>query len=113
VTTSWGWYGSQAGPGVSSESVSLKDIPHCTVLQVYGDNLYATSQQAPSLKVAVTPNAAITPTPQAEPDAAPEPDPEPAATPNETPATGAPGWLLVTAMGALGASALGRPSRRR
>jgi type 1 glutamine amidotransferase len=54
VTTAWGFYGSQAGPGASIESVLLTDVPHCALLQVYADNMYATSQQAPTWLLTVT-----------------------------------------------------------
>ena len=55
VTAPWGWYGSDAAQGASSEEVVVKGAPHCAVLWLYGDNLYGTSQQAPSLTVAVEP----------------------------------------------------------
>jgi hypothetical protein len=55
VTTAWGWYGSHALPGASSEQLVLEDIPHCAILQVYGDNLLATSMRAPSLTATVVP----------------------------------------------------------
>lgn len=52
VTTPWGWAGSDALVG-TTEQVVLQDVPHCTVLKVYGENMYATSQQAPSLTATV------------------------------------------------------------
>ena len=54
VTTPWGWAGSDGIAGLS-ENVVLQDVPHCTILQVYGENMYATSQQAPSLTAGVKP----------------------------------------------------------
>ncbi len=54
VTSPWGWNGSDAIAGIS-EQVVLENVPHCTVLQVYGENMYATSQQAPSLAATVEP----------------------------------------------------------
>ena len=49
VTTAWGWYGSQNPTGATSERVVINDAPHCAILQVYGENLYAVSGQAPRL----------------------------------------------------------------
>ena len=57
VTTPWGWYGSQKAQGAATEEVVIRDAPHCAILQMYGDNLYAVSGQAPSLSVRVTPAA--------------------------------------------------------
>jgi type 1 glutamine amidotransferase len=58
VTTAWGFYGSHAGQGVTSEKLVLKDVPHCGLLQAYGDNMYATPFQAPTLAATVTPRSA-------------------------------------------------------
>ena len=55
VTTAWGFYGSHALQGVTTEQVVLKDVPHCGLLQAYGDNLYGITQQAPTLTAKVTP----------------------------------------------------------
>ena len=55
VTTPWGWYGSQKPQGATTEAVTIRNAPHCAILQTYGDNLYAVSGQAPSLSVQVTP----------------------------------------------------------
>lgn len=55
VTTGWGFYGSHALPGVTSEEVVLTGVPHCAVLQTYADNMYAVSGQAPTLTATVEP----------------------------------------------------------
>ena len=55
VTTAWGFYGSHELPGVTSEKLVLKNVPHCGLLQAYGDNLYAASFRAPTLTATVTP----------------------------------------------------------
>ena len=53
VTTGWGWYGSQKAQGTSTERVVIRNAPHCGILQVYGDNLYGISGQAPELTAKV------------------------------------------------------------
>jgi type 1 glutamine amidotransferase len=55
VTTAWGFYGSHELPGVTSEKLVLKNVPHCGLLQAYGDNMYAASFQAPTLSATVAP----------------------------------------------------------
>ena len=57
VTTAWGWYGSQAGHGDTTEQLVLKNVPHCAALQMYGDNLYGVTGEGPTLAVAVRPLA--------------------------------------------------------
>jgi hypothetical protein len=57
VTTAWGFYGSHELPPVTSEQLVLKNVPHCGLLQAYGDNMYAASFQAPTLTAAVAPAA--------------------------------------------------------
>ena len=57
VTTPWGFYGSHELPGVTTEKLVLKDVPHCGLLQAYGENMYATSFQAPTLTATVAPAA--------------------------------------------------------
>lgn len=54
VTTAWGWYGSQNPQGATSERVVIRDVPHCAILQVYGDNLYGVTGQPPRLDATVT-----------------------------------------------------------
>ena len=61
VTTGWGWYGSQANQGATAERVVIRNAPHCAVLQMYGDNLYAVTGNAPSLTVSVVGNAPYEP----------------------------------------------------
>jgi type 1 glutamine amidotransferase/plastocyanin len=74
VTTGWGWYGSQAPQGADTERVVIRNAPHCAVLQMYGDNLYAVSGQAPTLDVTVTQNApSDPPAPNPVPDLPPVP----------------------------------------
>ena len=70
VTTKWGWYGSDKPAGATSERVVIRNAPHCAVLQVYGDNLYAATQQPPKLTARVvrnykSPGGSDLPTPSA------------------------------------------------
>lgn len=55
VTTGWGFYGSHAPAGATSERLVLKGVPHCAVLQTYAENMYAVSGRQPTLTAAVTP----------------------------------------------------------
>lgn len=59
VTAPWGWYGSDAPPGASTEQLVIENAPHCAILWMYGDNMLAAagpmSGQAPTLRVAVEP----------------------------------------------------------
>ena len=55
VTTPWGFYGSHELPGVTSEELVLKGVPHCGNLQTYAENMYAVSGEAPTLTATVTP----------------------------------------------------------
>lgn len=106
VTTGWGWYGSQAGPGATSEALTLEDVPHCALLQVYADNMFATATQAPTLAMTVAPDPVeSTPEPESAPAPTPEPAPEPETEPaaNDLPVTG--GALLFPAGLALLAAA--------
>ena len=73
VTTAWGWYGSQKGPGATTERVVIRNAPHCAILQVYGDNLYGLTQQAPRLTAKVTKSVD-----DSETDGAPTPPAPPA-----------------------------------
>lgn len=57
VTTAWGFYGSHALPGATSEELVLRGVPHCAVLQTYAENMYAVSGRAPTLQATVTPLA--------------------------------------------------------
>jgi type 1 glutamine amidotransferase len=54
-TTPCGFYGSHELPGVTTEKLVLKDVPHCGLLQAYGDNMYAASFQGPTLSATVAP----------------------------------------------------------
>jgi type 1 glutamine amidotransferase len=58
VSTAWGFYGSHAAPGVTSEELVLRGVPHCANLQTYAENMYAVSGEAPTLTASVTPLAA-------------------------------------------------------
>jgi hypothetical protein len=55
VTTGWGFYGSHAPVGATSERVVLRGVPHCAVLQTYADNMYAVSGEAPTITASVAP----------------------------------------------------------
>ena len=72
VTTAWGWYGSQNPAGATSERVVIRNAPHCSILQVYGDNLYGLTQQPPRLHAIVT-KAVDEPDPASGPGLPPPP----------------------------------------
>jgi type 1 glutamine amidotransferase len=55
VTTPWGWYGSRAWLGATTEQVTIADAPHCAVLWAYADNALALTRQQPILRVDVDP----------------------------------------------------------
>lgn len=59
VTTGWRWYGSQQPAGAKTEAVHLTDVPHCALLQVYGDNMAAVPMGSPTLAVTVKPGPTI------------------------------------------------------
>jgi type 1 glutamine amidotransferase len=53
VTTAWGFYGSHALVGATTEQLVLTGVPHCAILQTYAENMAATSGQAPTLAASV------------------------------------------------------------
>ena len=63
VTAPWGWYGSDQNAGATTETLTIEDAPHCSILWMYGDNLLAAgslfSGQAPTLRVAVEPGPPV------------------------------------------------------
>ena len=105
VTTKWGWYGSQQAQGATKERVVIRDAPHCAILQVYADNLYGISQQAPDLTARVVRNARSSG--GSDLPALPAPTPEGGATavvtapPEATSAGFAPPRMAVTKGGSL------------
>lgn len=57
ITTGWGYYGSDNPTGSTREVAILKDVPHCAVLQVAGDNMLAPSMSGTVAGITVSPNA--------------------------------------------------------
>jgi plastocyanin len=93
VTTAWGWYGSQNPQGATSERVVIRNAPHCAILQMYGDNLYGVSGEAPTLTVEVTQHAPQEPAPTS-----PIPDPPPLP---PVPPAGVPGFVATVPNGTI------------
>ncbi|MDQ0822883.1 type 1 glutamine amidotransferase [Arthrobacter sp. V4I6] len=56
ITTGWGYYGSDNPTGSTREVVVLKDVPHCAVLQVAGDNMLAPSMSGTVAGITVSPD---------------------------------------------------------
>lgn len=104
VTTGWGVYGSHALPGATKETLVLEDVPHCAILHVAADNMYAASGQPPTISASVVPAAAAATAPTARRPSGSPADaagPQAGAAPGagaRLPATGAP-----TAVSALAA----------
>jgi type 1 glutamine amidotransferase len=57
VTTGWGFYGSDHGPGTPHEQVTIKAIPHCAILQIAGDNMLAPSMSGTTASIKVIPHS--------------------------------------------------------
>lgn len=57
ITTGWEFYGSDDPVGDTAERVVIKDVPHCAVLQVAGDNMLAASRSGTTATITVVPRA--------------------------------------------------------
>jgi len=55
VTTAWGYYGSDNAVGSTHEQVVIREVPHCAILQVAGDNMAAPSMSGTTASIKVTP----------------------------------------------------------
>lgn len=55
ITTAWDFYGADDPVGGTGESVTLRRVPHCAVLQVAGDNMLAASRAGTTASIRVVP----------------------------------------------------------
>ena len=111
VTSPWGVYGSHGAVGGTSEHLELTDVPTCAVLNVVGDNLYATSQQGPTAKLTVKPHLAVDVPVVTPPVAVPPTPTAPSGGTGALAATGGRTGLAVLAVGLLAGAVVLR--RRR